>query len=137
MMKERPGGSANHSSGGDISNSEQVPPDAGRLDAWDVFALIANKMVGTGIFTTPTTVLLLIGSKRECVVFWLVGWFLTAIRSVTYTHPNIHEVICVRIHLLTYSSMFIYLEFSKAYPYIGGELIYVGSPHNSQYALIS
>lgn len=40
-------------------------------------ALILNKMVGTGIFVTPATVLAISGSKGISLILWLVGGIIT------------------------------------------------------------
>ncbi|CRG91397.1 Low-affinity methionine permease [Talaromyces islandicus] len=71
------------------------------LRTWDVAALIINKMVGTGIFTTPGVVLSLTGSKTISIILWLVG--------------GVHTLLCLTV----------YLEFGAALPYTGGELIYL------------
>ncbi|KAF2474440.1 uncharacterized protein BDR25DRAFT_122014 [Lindgomyces ingoldianus] len=71
------------------------------LTVIDVAALILNKMVGTGIFTTPGTVLAFTRSKGISVGLWAVGGL--------------------------WSSLFllVYLEFGNALPFNGGELIYL------------
>lgn len=43
------------------------------LNMFDVAALIINKMIGTGIFTTPGLVLSLTGNKKVSIVMWLCG----------------------------------------------------------------
>ena len=43
------------------------------LDVLDIASLIMNKMIGTGIFTTPGTVLMLTKSKRLSLGLWAVG----------------------------------------------------------------
>lgn len=43
------------------------------LTAWDVAALIMNKMIGTGIFTTPGMVLILAGGKGLSLLLWGIG----------------------------------------------------------------
>ncbi|KUL89231.1 hypothetical protein ZTR_03751 [Talaromyces verruculosus] len=71
------------------------------LRTWDVAALIINKMIGTGIFTTPGVVLSLTGSKSISIILWVVG--------------GVHTLLCLTV----------YLEFGAALPYTGGELIYL------------
>jgi hypothetical protein len=44
------------------------------LNWQDVAALIINKMVGTGIYTTPPAVLLMTRSKGEALGLWIVGF---------------------------------------------------------------
>jgi hypothetical protein len=43
------------------------------LNMFDVAALIINKMIGTGIFTTPGLVLSLTGNKKVSIVMWFCG----------------------------------------------------------------
>lgn len=52
-----------------------------KLSWQDVCALNVNKMIGTGIFTGPPTVLLYTGNKKTAIVLWLVGFIYTLIRS--------------------------------------------------------
>lgn len=46
------------------------PKDLGMID---VAALIINKMIGTGIFTTPGLVLSLTGNKTISLILWICG----------------------------------------------------------------
>lgn len=50
------------------------------LNSRDVCSFIINKMVGTGIYTTPPVVLLLTRSKAEALGLWFVGFVYTLIR---------------------------------------------------------
>jgi hypothetical protein len=43
------------------------------LNSWDVAALIINKMIGTGIFTTPGLVLNLTQNKASSIGLWVAG----------------------------------------------------------------
>jgi hypothetical protein len=43
------------------------------LSKFDVAALIINKVIGTGIFTTPGLVLSLTGSKKVSIILWFCG----------------------------------------------------------------
>lgn len=51
----------------------------------DVASLIINKMVGTGIFTSPPVVFGLAGSKPEALALWIAGLVYTLVRSVSQT----------------------------------------------------
>jgi len=53
--------------------TEQTTVDRKDLGTWDVAALIINKQIGTGIYTTPGLVLSLTGSKTISLGLWLVG----------------------------------------------------------------
>jgi hypothetical protein len=75
-------------SDGSISNSIEAgppadynaPSEATLLDSYDVFALIVNKMIGTGIYTAPPSVLLATGSKQLALGLWGLGFFYTIMR---------------------------------------------------------
>ncbi|KAF4968332.1 hypothetical protein FSARC_4278 [Fusarium sarcochroum] len=73
----------------------------GALDTFDVFALIVNKMIGTGIYTTPAAVYLMTGSKTVTMGLFVVGFAYTIF------------------------SMVLYLDYAKMLPFKGGELVYV------------
>ncbi|OCL12989.1 amino acid transporter [Glonium stellatum] len=82
------------------SESDTIVPRR-NLSVMDVAALIFNKMVGTGIFTTPGAVLALTKSKPISLVLWAVG--------------GMYTLICV----------FMYLEYGTSLPFTGGELVYL------------
>ena len=60
-------------------------PVAGALSTFDVFALIVNKMVGTGIFTAPTLVLALTESRELSIFLWIAGSIYSIIRCASYS----------------------------------------------------
>ncbi|KAL7268527.1 hypothetical protein RUND412_008848 [Rhizina undulata] len=76
-------------------------PEKRRLGYLSTAALIINKMIGTGIFSTPSSVLQSTGSKGGAIMLWVAG------------------------ALMTLTSLFVYLEFGLALPLNGGELIYL------------
>jgi heme/copper-type cytochrome/quinol oxidase subunit 1 len=88
------------------------------LGSFDVFSLIVNKMIGTGIYTAPTTVLLLTGDKQLSLGLWAVGFVFTIMRCSTTGLTG-----CPR--RLTFYSMIIYLDYAAVFPYTGGEIVYV------------
>jgi hypothetical protein len=61
-------------------NDRSAPREATLLGSLDVFSLIVNQMIGTGIYTAPTTVLLLTGDKQLSLGLWAVGFFYTIMR---------------------------------------------------------
>ncbi|CZR51708.1 uncharacterized protein PAC_01585 [Phialocephala subalpina] len=71
------------------------------LKTFDVFSLIVNKMIGTGIFTAPVQVLLATQSKQLALGLWALGF------------------------IYTIMSMFLYLDYAVFLPYTGGELVYL------------
>jgi hypothetical protein len=82
-------------------NENDLPLPTAKLTILDVAALILNKQIGTGIFTTPGAVLLWTQSKSLSVALWTIGGFWTLM------------------------FLLIYLEFGDAFPYNGGELVYL------------
>jgi hypothetical protein len=48
--------------------------------------LIVNKMIGTGIFITPATIVVLAGSKYAALLLWCFGSFYSIIRQVEIFH---------------------------------------------------
>lgn len=65
------------------------PQDDEPFDAWDeglgvfdVFSLIVNKMIGTGIYTSPTAVFLLTGNKSLTLGLFVVGFLYCLMRFV-------------------------------------------------------
>jgi amino acid transporter len=75
-------------------------------------ALIINKMVGTGIFSTPSLILSLSGSIGLSLVLWLVG------------------------ALVTFCGLSVYLEFGLAMPVNGGEKNYLQRVYRSPAGLV-
>lgn len=67
----------------------------------DVAALVLNKQIGTGIFSTPGLVLASTRSKELSIALWSVGG------------------------LWTILFLLVYLEFGNALPFNGGELVYL------------
>jgi hypothetical protein len=93
---------------------EQTP-----LTEISVACLIINKMIGTGIYTTPGIVLLLCGNKILALFLWLFGGLYSYLR---FAIPLIIETKTANAS----SSIYIYLEYGLAWPYNGGEFFYVG-----------
>ena len=84
-----------------FDENRDLPEPSTRLTYLDVAALVVNKQIGTGIFTTPGAVLLSTRSKGLSVALWTIGGFWTLM------------------------FLLIYLEFGDAFPYNGGELVYL------------
>lgn len=101
----------------EIEAPPEHTPVAGALASFDVFALIVNKMLGTGIFTSPSLVLALTGSREKAIAFWVVGFIYSIIRY-TFRLTILTNADCLR-------SMFLYLGFAAVLPYNTGELVYV------------
>jgi hypothetical protein len=71
---------SSHHTDVEVPVQRNAPSEATPLEAFDVFALIVNKVIGTGIYTAPSTVLLLTGSKQLSLGLWAVGFFYTIMR---------------------------------------------------------
>jgi hypothetical protein len=69
------------------------PSEATLLGSFDVFALIVNKMIGTGIYTAPSTVLLYTGSKQLSLGLWGVGFFYTIMRYVSTPVTSFQNIV--------------------------------------------
>lgn len=54
----------------------------GPLRTFDVFSLIVNKMVGTGIYSAPSVVFLQTGNKSLTLGLYGVGFLYSLFRSV-------------------------------------------------------
>ncbi|PTD12120.1 hypothetical protein HYE67_009975 [Fusarium culmorum] len=63
--------------------------------------LILNKMIGTGIFSTPSSIFAATGSVGICLMLWIIGGF------------------------LTFCGLSVFLEFGLAIPRSGGEKNYL------------
>lgn len=91
---------------GDWDENKAAVPRT-NLTILDVAALILNKQIGTGIFTTPGAVLLSTRSKGLSVGLWTIGGFWTLM------------------------FLLVYLEFGNALPFNGGELVYLDEIYRS------
>ncbi|KAG0131521.1 amino acid permease-domain-containing protein [Tuber indicum] len=78
-----------------------VIPEDRKLGYWSTAALICNQMIGTGIFSTPSTVLRATGTPAGSLLLWCVGAF------------------------LAFCGMAVFLELGTALPRSGGEKVYL------------
>lgn len=78
-----------------------VIPEDRKLGVLSTTLLIVNRVVGTGIFSTPSTVVHFTDSVGASLIFWVLGG------------------------ILTVAGMFVYLEFGTALPRSGGEKVYL------------
>lgn len=76
-------------------------PEKQKLGYISTAALIINKMIGTGIFSKPSAILKLTGSKGGALFLWTTGG------------------------VMTLTGLFVYLEFGVTLPFNGGELVYL------------
>ncbi|KAL4904027.1 hypothetical protein BDW74DRAFT_168521 [Aspergillus multicolor] len=85
------------------SHNERLPRfhEQQPLRTLDVACLIINKMIGGGIFVSPRIVAHLTGNKLVALSLWVFGG------------------------VYSFCSVYIYLEYGLAWPYNGGEFIYI------------
>ncbi|KAL4974576.1 amino acid permease-domain-containing protein [Aspergillus desertorum] len=85
------------------SDTERAPrfDEQQALSTLDVACLIINKMIGGGIFVSPRIVAQLTGNKLVALSLWVFGG------------------------VYSFCSVYIYLEYGLAWPYNGGEFIYI------------
>lgn len=67
----------------------------GPLRTFDVFALIVNKMVGTGIYTAPASVFLITGNKSLTLGLFGIGFLYSLVRYVSLRAFDIAETIWI------------------------------------------
>ena len=79
----------------------QLTQEKRQIGTFSAFFLIFNRMVGTGIFATPSTIFLLCGSVGLSLFIWVIGMIIAA------------------------AGMAVYLEFGTAIPRNGGEKNYL------------
>ncbi|PLN84779.1 amino acid transporter [Aspergillus taichungensis] len=71
------------------------------LNTIDVACLIINKMIGGGVFVSSSHVVSLTGNKLVALCLWIFGG------------------------IYSFCSMYVYLEYGLAWPYNGGEFLYL------------
>lgn len=107
-------------------------PEKRMLGYMSTAALIINKMIGTGIFSMPSSVLTSTGSKGASLFLWVTGGFMTLSGLVenpyTFSSSTVLIIYCY--------SLIVYLEFGLALPFNGGELVYVGDSSHLSTATI-
>lgn len=87
----------------DLTPDEQyfVIPEDRKLGFFSTSLLIVNRMVGTGIFSTPSTIMQATDSVGVTLLFWLLGG------------------------IMSFCGLFAYLELGMAIPRSGGEKVYL------------
>lgn len=91
------------------------------LKVFSTTLLIVNRVVGTGIYTTPAQIIKSTNSVGATLLFWVLGGIMT-----------VGECLLTPGVLFWYgfltsmaAGLFVYLEFGTAIPRSGGEKIYV------------
>lgn len=78
-----------------------MPSKDRKLGFFSTSLLIVNRMVGTGIFSTPSTIMQATDSVGATLLFWVLGGF------------------------MSFCGLFAYLELGTAIPRSGGEKVYL------------
>ncbi|KIK81324.1 hypothetical protein PAXRUDRAFT_35907 [Paxillus rubicundulus Ve08.2h10] len=87
---------------GDLSFDEDAAGGLGRhMGVMSCTLLIAGCILGTGIFSTPSSILGSVGSVGASLMLWVLGF------------------------VLSFCGLFIWLEFGTMYPRSGGEKVYL------------
>ncbi|EIW78151.1 amino acid transporter [Coniophora puteana RWD-64-598 SS2] len=87
---------------GELSFEEDTAGGMGRhLGVTSCTLLIVGRIIGTGIFSTPSSILTGVGSIGASLMLWLLGF------------------------LLAFCGLFIWLEFGTMFPRSGGEKVYL------------
>ncbi|OJT07978.1 High-affinity methionine permease [Trametes pubescens] len=87
---------------GGLSFEEDTAGGAGRhLGVFSCTMLIVGRIIGTGIFSTPSSILGSVGSVGASLMLWVTGFILSA------------------------CGLFIWLEFGTMFPRSGGEKVYL------------
>lgn len=63
---------------------EQSPDDRRQIGVFSAMLLIFNRLVGTGIFATPSTILQLSGSVGLSLFMWVAGTFIALAGTAVY-----------------------------------------------------
>ena len=87
---------------GELTFEEDTAGGLGRhLGVTSCTLLIVGRIIGTGIFSTPSSILIGVGSIGASLMLWLLGF------------------------LLAFCGLFIWLEFGTMFPRSGGEKVYL------------
>ncbi|KAH8747142.1 high affinity methionine permease [Hyaloscypha finlandica] len=91
----------------------KAPEERFRLGYWDVIALVVNRVIGTGIFNSPSTVMRGTQSVGITLLFWLAG----AVYTIAGTHLNIEFGLSTPRHF--------FRDVEQGIPRSGGTLNYL------------
>ncbi|GAA5954417.1 hypothetical protein JCM3765_004453 [Sporobolomyces pararoseus] len=83
------------------------------LGLWSTTFLITGRIIGTGIFSTPSSILNAVGSLGAAMMLWLIGT------------------------ILAFCGLYVYLEFAGMFPRSGGEKVYLEAVYKRPKLLIT
>ncbi|KAJ8508655.1 hypothetical protein ONZ45_g9104 [Pleurotus djamor] len=87
---------------GDLSFAEDTAGGMGRhLGVFSCTMLIVGRIIGTGIFSTPSSILGSVGSVGASLMLWVLGF------------------------VLSFCGLFVWLEYGTMFPRSGGEKVYL------------
>lgn len=78
-----------------------VIPEDRKLGVFSTTLLIINRVIGTGIYSTPSAIIMGTDNVGASLLFWVLGG------------------------IMTFAGLFVYLEFGTALPRSGGEKVYL------------
>ncbi|GAA5919661.1 hypothetical protein JCM1841_005213 [Sporobolomyces salmonicolor] len=95
-------GAAGITAGGELTLEEDAAGGLGRhLGVFSTTFLVVGRIIGTGIFSTPSSILSGVGSLGAAMMLWVLGT------------------------VLSFCGLFVWLEFAGLYPRSGGEKVYL------------
>ncbi|GAA5880685.1 hypothetical protein JCM1840_005172 [Sporobolomyces johnsonii] len=95
-------GTAGVEAGGELTLEEDAAGGMGRhLGVFSTTFLVVGRIIGTGIFSTPSSILTAVGSLGAAMMLWVLGT------------------------VLSFCGLFVWLEFAGMYPRSGGEKVYL------------
>lgn len=83
------------------------------LGVFSCTLLIVGRIIGTGIFSTPSSILLSVGSVGASLMLWVLGF------------------------ILSFCGLFIWLEFGTMIPRSGGEKVYLETVYTKPKYLVT
>ncbi|KAH9478194.1 High-affinity methionine permease [Psilocybe cubensis] len=91
-----------HLNPGELTFEEDVAGGMGRhLGVFSCTMLIVGRIIGTGIFSTPSSILSSVGSVGASLMLWVLGF------------------------VLSFCGLFVWLEYGTMFPRSGGEKVYL------------
>jgi Amino acid transporters len=99
--------------------------DSRKLGVTGAVFLILNKMIGTGIFSTPSSIFAATGSVGVSLMLWVIGKSLDLITTYIWTSGDMNLTDSSTGGFLTFCGLSVWLEFGLAIPRSGGEKNYL------------
>lgn len=84
VPRRLPGNDSNRSSADEGNVFEASPENRRQLGVFSASLLIFNRIIGTGIFATPSTILELSGSVGLSLIMWVAGTLIALAGTAVY-----------------------------------------------------